>query len=549
MKRKIILFFIFMLLFATFSIKVTYAADSSNKQPYETYDVGSDIHNNVCVTEKDTLENCQNKLKNISSSYYNDDNDDKHALAEVTVFKLKDEKGNIVYYIGNENEKVQWVNWEEILFDDKDKNWKVGDTWKVWLEVHYQYIDTEDNTDYWKSTVFKTYYDPDGNFNPEENGWEFNKAVNKVAAKTIDKVADVLDGLDELKENFKHNKVGTIITLALDLIRFIFGDSIQLIANMVETTTEGTFPDWHVVYSYNYLKKSGQESKNEYTSVSEYKKQKTKDWQIEQNLTKKEYGEKRFDEDTKIPVMKGDLYNIAVEHISFLDANFLTGQNDRDSNGNPTHNMVWRLLRTIASGITHMAIYIASAIIIMELIISAIGIVKNSFDKPEEKAKCKEKINNLITSVTILVGSVLIMAICIFFCKYIASFIGKNDSMELPIRVNVENAKYSFSTTPTGYARYMAGLEDVDEYEEKALYTFIYIFLAWLNLGAIVIMIGRMFVIWILSVWGPITAASYAINNKNGTIKFRIWVKSYIACTSIQLIISGIYIIMLKYLI
>lgn len=73
------------------------------------------------------------------------------------------------------------------------------------------------------------------------------------------------------------------------------------------------------------------------------------------DIEKEDDDDKRFAEDTKIPVMTGDLYNVAVGHIDFLDVNFLTGNKDHDE-GSP-----WMILRNFAAGLIHISIYIASA--------------------------------------------------------------------------------------------------------------------------------------------------------------------------------------------
>ena len=57
----------------------------------------------------------------------------------------------------------------------------------------------------------------------------------------VNTIKGAVEGLNEIKENFQHNPVGTLITLGLDLVRAILGDLPQFIANMVQTATDHTF--------------------------------------------------------------------------------------------------------------------------------------------------------------------------------------------------------------------------------------------------------------------------------------------------------------------
>ena len=84
--------------------------------------------------------------------------------------------------------------------------------------------------------------------------------------------------------------------------------------------------------------------------------------------------------------MTVDLYNVAVGHIDFLDVNFLTGNKDHDE-GSP-----WMILRNFAAGLIHISIYIASAILLVMLIIYGIQIVGHSFDNPEGEAEAKTRL-------------------------------------------------------------------------------------------------------------------------------------------------------------
>ena len=92
----------------------------------------------------------------------------------------------------------------------------------------------------------------------------------------------------------------------------------------------------------------------------------------------------------------------------------------------------------------------------------------------------------------------------------------------------------------------MAGIEDVDEWVEKGLYTLGFIVLAWVNLAVIIFMIVRMFALWILSMIGPIVAALHILNIE-GMMSFRRWAGLYISLSLIQVLLSMIYTLILNY--
>ena len=324
------------------------------------------------------------------------------------------------------------------------------------------------------------------------------------------------------------------------MVRAILGDLPQFIANMVQTATDHTFLNWQYMYEKDELEKDGEGDLNKYTQVGNYDKGKGEDWQKVIDIEKEDDDDKRFAEDTKIPVMTGDLYNVAVGHIDFLDVNFLTGNKDHDE-GSP-----WMILRNFAAGLIHISIYIASAILLVMLIIYGIQIVGHSFDNPEGEAEAKTRLEQFTTSIAMLIGSVVIMGLCIFGSDTFFKSLENRENAELPIRVNVETAGYSFSTTAAGYARYMAGIEDVDEWVEKGLYTLGFIVLAWVNLAVIIFMIVRMFALWILSMIGPIAAALHILNIE-GMMSFRRWAGLYISLSLIQVLLSMIYTLILNY--
>ena len=156
----------------------------------------------------------------------------------------------------------------------------------------------------------------------------------------------------------------------------------------------------------------------------------------------------------------------------------------------------------------------------------------------ETRAEYKEGLERFERSLLMLIGSVVIMALCIFGTKAFYSSI-EDDNYELPIRVNVENT-YSFSTTAAGYVRYMSLTDDVNEWLQKVVCTMTYLLLALINLIAVVIMMARVFVLWILSMAGPIIAAMNVFRREN-TMGFGTWAEMYVTVSLIQVVIAFIY--------
>ena len=121
-----------------------------------------------------------------------------------------------------------------------------------------------------------------------EKEYDFiGKLIHDPATEVVNKVADtvedvyhgvkgVVDGIAEITENFAHNPVGTLITLFLDLVRPIFGDFPQFLANMIQTPSDHTFSNWQYMYSRKDIE--ADDNLNKYTEISDYKKGDRKDW-------------------------------------------------------------------------------------------------------------------------------------------------------------------------------------------------------------------------------------------------------------------------------
>ena len=296
-------------------------------------------------------------------------------------------------------------------------------------------------------------------------------ATAGVVGNTIDFALDVKDFFTKLKDNVLRDAIGTVIYYILEIARFIFADIEQTIINLIQTSTDHSI-DCVYTYSKDRLMKEGTDGKrNKYTQVTDYAQGQGKSWQKIVDIAKED-DDLRFDETSKIPVMTGDWYNAAVGHIDIFDVNFLTGNKDHDEGS------IWMIIRNFAAACIHVTIYAASAIILITLFIYGIQILTRTFKSPGEEADFKSRLNKFVTSVATLIGCVLIMAICIFGSNALFNSFESRETSEQPIRVNVEGAGYSFSTTPIGYIGYMSKSNDVKRCGEKFAYKVVYILLS-----------------------------------------------------------------------
>jgi len=371
------------------------------------------------------------------------------------------------------------------------------------------------------------------------------KGVEKVwdatvgaAINVVDFALDVKDFFVRLKDNVMRDFVGTLIYYPLELIRFIFADIEQTFINLIQTSTDHSI-DYVYTYSKDKLMNEGTDGKrNKYTQVTDYSKGQGKSWQKIVDIAKED-DDLRFDETSKIPVMTGDWYNVAVGHIDIFDVNFLTGNKDHDE-GSP-----WMIIRNFAAACIHVTIYAASAIILITLFIYGIQILTRTFKNPDEEADFKSRLNKFVTSVATLIGCVLIMAICIFGSNALFNSFESRNTSEQPIRVNVEGAGYSFSTTPAGYIGYMAKSNDVKRCGEKLAYTVVYIVLVWCNVFVIMLMFARTVIMWALAIVGPITSVLYIFNIQTN-FNFRTWIRYYVLLSLAQILVSFVNMLVLE---
>ena len=336
-------------------------------------------------------------------------------------------------------------------------------------------------------------------------------------------------------KNTLNDVIAKLFIMLIEFARNLYGDVPQMLVDSIQTTQYGTgiskFLPWKITYkSDEYINPD----KNAYVKFSSDGSNEGADWQKKIEVSA---NENKFDEKTEIPVIPVDIYTLAVGQVSAFDINFLTGQNNTILHSSDS---IWTKFRNLAAGIIHITIYIGATFLIATLIWHGICIVKGTFT-PEGEKKHKEGLQNFAIAVAMLVGSILIMALCIFSSKIVFEDMIKDSEKELPIRVVLKDSAniYSFSTNITGYVRYLSETQSTSLITQKLKYTIVYIIFVWLNIMAVIIMLIRMVAIIILSILGPIIAVAYAMK-KQGVfnITYKTWIIHYALWSSIQLIFA-----------
>ena len=112
-------------------------------------------------------------------------------------------------------------------------------------------------------------------------------------------------------------------------------------------------------------------------------------------------------------------------------------------------------------------------------------------------------------------------------------------SDEMPLRVYAEEIRYGFSTTPAGYFRFLAEIENLDYVNDKFSSAAIYTLMAISNCWLWLIMFLRMLIMMILALVGFLIVLSYVFGKEGSTFwSYKNWVIMYAAMASIQVILS-----------
>lgn len=106
---------------------------------------------------------------------------------------------------------------------------------------------------------------------------------------------------------------------------------------------------------------------------------------------------------------------------------------------------------------------------------------------------------------------------------------------------------YSFSTTPTGYVRYMADISNILLNTVKAKYVGIYILLAWSNLLFLILMMIRMILMMIMAVIGFVIIILYIVKRDDIPIhSYKVWLTTYVSLSLFQIILAIVFTIIMK---
>lgn len=371
--------------------------------------------------------------------------------------------------------------------------------------------------------------------------------VYKRARQYFEKISKVYRGVSK----FMKSPGGFILENITDGIKIVFGDTVQMFANLIQTAVDGV-DVWNLMYKYDELAGDGKNAVlNKYTKVSEssstagYDKVITIESRKSNELEEEDRG---FSKTTKIPVIPVELYGMAVGNISLLDINIFSV----DASVHNTKNAPWMYIRNFAIYFMRISIYIMTAILLTMMIWHGLQTVMRSVN-PTDKIKHKNGFYKIIKCIGMLISVVLVMTICIYLCETFLKIakLDEKTKLEFPIRVVVkdkdQNDVYQFSTNITGYVRYMVEMDSVEKYGEKAFYTLMYIILAFFNLIAAGVMLVRMLFMMFLGIIGPIIVGFYAFDReKSLPIKYPAWIRLYATTASLQIVLAIIYRLILE---
>lgn len=356
-------------------------------------------------------------------------------------------------------------------------------------------------------------------------------------------------GTEEVKNPFEEILAKLLMTL-IDLLRAFYGDGPQILINTIQTSTFTNgikkFVPWEITYEgEEYIQDV---NKNLYVNFSQDGSNEGTGGQKKKTVLASQNG---FSEETLIPVIPVDFYTMAAGKVSAFDTNFLTGQNNKKLHEDGS---AWVIIRNLAAALIHITIYIGAAFLLGSLIIHGISIVNSIYIKHEEETPEKRKehidgIHNFSKSLMLLIGSVIIMGLCIFVSNALFEDMKVTDTNEFPIRVILKDSEkiYSFSTNVTGYVRYMSQISNASLIGDKFMYTVIYIVFVLINVAAVICMFVRFWMLMGLSIIGPLIAVANSMNKKElFGMTYQEWTISYIKWSSIQLIFAIAYRIMLE---
>ena len=578
MKKKIWIIFIIVLIFFSYSFNKVEASVVTEKNASKIllYINGGDSLSNKIIIES---------LKNDFG--YNKEKLYKPLIIDTTVtiveadskgYKIKLGNKEIAYYI-SENDIRDVYGYDKSFGINLEK----GAMWFVTIEantipLNYNYgWNGTNQTRSYQINASKLWSYKDAVDRPQEieNDENTQQEVYVYEQKSVgDTVEEVIDGAKQIKawlEEFGRDQVGTMIKAICKGIRRIF-DSLQAEINKFKTLQDGIPEESELKIMYSYEELSGENVKtggddeqedsidytmmDKYTKVSEFNNE-SKEWQriayIENDEETQGFSRKKVEKDketdvdkivnegTNIPVIPVELYGIAIGNVDIFSVDFINGASRGNSSG------LWNGLRKIFSLIVHISLYLSMAILLMTLIYHGLSIVYGSIN-PRKRADHMEGLKRFAFSLSILVGTIIFMALCTYGSHVFFDIVKMTDENgnitdELPIRVNV-NDVFSFSTNVTGYYRFLSLSKNASvQFTNTIIYAVLVIF----NFGFAIGMFVRMFVVWFLSIIGPLLASAKALNIENKIpINYETWLKWYFKLSLVQIIIAAFYRVLLE---
>ena len=418
-------------------------------------------------------------------------------------------------------------------YTGKEETIKEGTTWDVILiggAVEASWNSGSGNTEAGNEVEVKAYELYSGDDYREGENKELSDGNDVLEVETIG---------EAIEESFGEI-LGKLFMMILDVFRAIFADGPQMMLDTFQTSNYSKglnrFKPWTITYKSGDILKDN--NKNSYVNYSKGGKNEGSAEQIPKYVKAEENG---FTKKTPIPIIPVDLYYIASGEIAEFDVHFLNTSNLENQSD-------WIKMRNkFITGLLHIIIYLCSAFLLVTLIWHGINTVRKTITPPE-KAKHINKINDFLIALIMLVGSIVIINLCTYFTDTILDSVKVAETNEAPIRVILKNEKkiYSFSTTFTGYLRYMSDISKVSKISEKISYTLFYTVCVWVNIFAVLAMFVRTIALMILAIVGPIISVAYAINKETvAKFKYKDWIIHYIIWSSIHVGFAIVYKIIL----
>ena len=438
-------------------------------------------------------------------------------------------------------------------------------------EIHFNYKDDEmEANDYtnnsWNNGYWKT--DDSG------VGVLYNSSGSEIEVPLSEKIMEpfetfailkaklesILGYWEQMIESFEKRPIPTVLNYVfINGIRFIF-DGLQLGMNFLQMHYLDTGMDFSLLYNYDLLvedsgasnngeQDKGQGHRDLYSKVSEYSDSK-KEWQIKTNIESidddgNDWG---FTMGTQIPVVSVDLYNMALNNIDYFDINFFNPNRikERGMIGHKEDGG-WIRFKKIVELAIRLLIYISAILMLFLLVWNGIKITSKVITDPRQKAKAQNNFTNILISTFLLVGVVVYMALCINISDWmwdISNNAGR-DPYEGFIRVNVTNegeGVYSFSTTFTGFVRYLLQTENLDILHIKVLILALYVIIVIVNIVMFLFMCMRTLMIVWLAIIGIINTLKISLNmytSKDVTWKsdYIKWARDFFIYSSVHLVL------------